>query len=50
VLINGVPGAVVIPDRTHYPKDLLEIVSPVKLRDELKLKDGDGVCIVVEGK
>lgn len=48
VFINGVEGAVVMPDRTHYPKDLLEIVSPVKLREELKLKDGDEVRIIVD--
>jgi riboflavin kinase len=50
VYVNGVEGAVVMPDRTHYPKDLLEIVSPVELRKKLKLKDGDEVRIVVDGK
>ncbi|MBP2029908.1 riboflavin kinase [Methanohalophilus levihalophilus] len=49
VYINGVEAAVVMPDRTHYPKDLLEIVSPVELRKELKLKDGDEVRIVIDG-
>lgn len=49
IYINGIEGAVVVPDRTHYPKDLLEIVSPVELRKELKLKDGDEVRIVIDG-
>lgn len=45
--IDGVDGAVVLPQRTHYPKDVLEIISPVKLRDVLKLKDGDWVEVEV---
>lgn len=38
---EGVKSAVIIPDRTHYPEDILEIISPVYLRGELNLKDGD---------
>jgi riboflavin kinase len=38
---EGVKSAVIIPDRTHYPEDILEIISPVFLRGELNLKDGD---------
>jgi riboflavin kinase len=45
--INGIEGAVVIPKRTHYPKDVLEVIAPVKLRDVLKLKDGDWVEVEV---
>ena len=37
---RGIDAAVVVPDRTHYPSDLIEIIAPVKLRDALKLKDG----------
>jgi riboflavin kinase len=40
---EGIKSAVVIPDRTHYPDDVLEIISPVHLRGELRLKDGDEV-------
>jgi len=40
---EGIKSAVVIPDRTHYPDDVLEIISPVYLRGELRLKDGDEV-------
>lgn len=45
--IEGIRGAVVIPDRTHYPADLLEIIAPVKLREMLRINDGDEVRIVV---
>lgn len=46
--IEGIKSAVIIPDRTHYPADLLEIIAPVKLREVLKLNDGDEVRIVVK--
>lgn len=45
--IDGIEGAVVLPQRTHYPKDVLEVISPVKLRDALKLRDGDWVEVEV---
>jgi riboflavin kinase len=43
VRVGGIEAAVVVPDRTHYPSDLIEIIAPVKLRDALKLKDGDRI-------
>jgi riboflavin kinase len=48
VNIGGVKAAVVSPERTHYPSDLIEIIAPVKLRDTLNLKDGDRVVIQVK--
>ncbi|RFA94205.1 DUF120 domain-containing protein [Pyrobaculum aerophilum] len=45
--INGVEGAVVMPERTHHPTDVIEIVAPVKLRDALNLKDGDIVEVEI---
>ena len=45
--VNGIEGAVVMPKRTHYPEDVLEVIAPVKLRDVLKLKDGDYVDVEV---
>jgi len=45
--IRGIEGAVVIPERTHHPSDVVEIVAPVKLRDVLGLKDGDRIEIEV---
>ncbi|WP_457548963.1 winged helix-turn-helix domain-containing protein/riboflavin kinase [Archaeoglobus sp.] len=45
--VNGIEGAIVIPQRTHYPKDVIEIIAPVKLRDVLGLRDGDWVEVEV---
>ncbi len=45
--IRGIEGAIVIPQRTHYPKDVIEVIAPVKLRDVLGLKDGDWVDVEV---
>ena len=47
VQIEGIESAVIVPDRSHYPEDLLEIIAPVKLRKVLKLNDGDKIKIVV---
>ena len=39
--------SIFLPDRTHYPSDVLEIVSSNNLRNDLGLTDGDVVCLVV---
>ena len=44
---EGIKSAVIIPERTHYPIDILEIISPVYLRGELNLKDGDEIRTTV---
>jgi len=46
--IEGIRSAVVVPDRSHYPDDLVEIIAPVNLRKTLGLEDGDKVRIVVD--
>jgi riboflavin kinase len=48
-LINGVHGAVVLPERSHYGPEVLEVISPFNLRDRLKLSDGDSVKVEVIG-
>jgi len=45
--IRGVKGAVVMPERTHHPTDVIEVVAPVKLRDVLGLKDGDRIEVEI---
>ncbi|MEM2570775.1 MAG: DUF120 domain-containing protein [Thermoproteota archaeon] len=42
-----IKGAVVIPRVPSYPKDILEIIAPVNLRETLGLKDGDEIEITV---
>ena len=42
------PTHVIVPERTHHDESQIEIIAPVKLRDELGLDDGDVVTVVVE--
>jgi riboflavin kinase len=47
-MINGrEKGAVIFAFRSHYGKDVLEIIAPVYLRGQLKLKDGDKVKVEI---
>jgi len=45
--VNGVRGAVVIPERSHYGNDVIEIASEYYLRRKLGLRDGGRVEVVV---
>lgn len=46
VLINKkVRGALVLPERSHYSSDTVEIVSRYNLREKLRLNDGSRVDI-----
>ena len=48
VLIQGrARGAVILIDRTHYTDSTLEVIAPLRLRDELRLRDGDTVRLEV---
>ena len=44
--INGKEGAIVLPLRSHY-SNILEFISPIYLRKELNLKDGDEIQILI---
>jgi len=44
---NKVKGAVVFAMRTHYDTSVLEIVAPVFIRSNLKLKDGNKVKVEI---
>jgi len=44
-IINGLDGAVIIPDLTEHEEDMIEFIAPVNLKSELKIKDGDKVKI-----
>jgi CTP-dependent riboflavin kinase len=53
VIIQGRPadddrikGAVLVPEVANYPKDKIEIVAPVQLKEACGVKDGD--CLVLE--
>ena len=45
IKVNGVDAAIVVPERTIYQKDTIEILSTRDLRKTLKLKDGDEVVV-----
>jgi len=38
-------GAVVLPEASNYPEDKIEVIAPVRLKDELRIKDGERVTI-----
>ncbi|HEV51540.1 MAG TPA: CTP-dependent riboflavin kinase [Thermoprotei archaeon] len=42
-----VPGALIFPERTHHSNDVIEFIAPVKVREQLGLKDGDSVVVRV---
>jgi riboflavin kinase len=45
--IDSIECFIVIPKMQNYPKDVLEIISPIILREKLKLKDDDTVTVEV---
>jgi riboflavin kinase len=48
VRIDGVKCAIIRPDRSSYPLNLVEIIAPVNLRKTLGIKDGDEVEVTLE--
>lgn len=47
IRINGMDAAVVRPERSCHPPELIEVIAPVHLRRALGLEDGDVVSIVL---
>ncbi len=45
--IEGIEGAVVMPSRTHHDPDTLEVIAESKIRDMLKITDGDRICVKI---
>ena len=45
--IEGHPCAIIVPGRTHYPEDIIEVISPVQLRDTLGPDGGSHVSVDV---
>jgi riboflavin kinase len=42
-----IEAAVVIAQRTHHSEEILEVVAPMNIRDELGLTDDDKVSLTV---
>jgi riboflavin kinase len=40
-------GAIIIPERTHHPSDIVEIIAPVGIREALSIKDNDYVHLEI---
>lgn len=38
-------GAVLVPDVQGYPEDKIEVIAPVRLKDQLRIRDGDRVSL-----
>jgi riboflavin kinase len=45
--IQHIPCAIVIPGRSHYPEDIIEVISEVELRRELRIDENDTVMVEV---
>ncbi|HJJ92769.1 MAG TPA: DUF120 domain-containing protein [Methanocorpusculum sp.] len=45
--IENIPSAIVVPGRTHYPEDIIEIISGIPLRKTLGLSDNDNVEVEI---
>lgn len=46
VEIGGkVRGAVIVPGVADYPEDKIEVIAPVRLKDELEVEDGDRITL-----
>jgi riboflavin kinase, archaea type len=46
--IESVECAIVHPQDPNYSSDILEVIAPINLREELKLLDGSKVTIMVK--
>ena len=42
---DKIKGAVLLPDVSGYPKDKIEIIAPVRLKDAYGVQDGDALTL-----
>ncbi len=45
--IDSISCAIIVPGRTHYPDDIVEVISPVELRTALNLSDNERVNLEI---
>jgi len=45
--IGDIPCSIVVPGRTHYPEDIIEVIAPVALRRKLGVEDSDSITVEV---
>ena len=46
--IDGLECAIIIPQVSSYPSDVLEVIAPWYLRERLKIADGNEVSVIVD--
>ncbi|MEI7433094.1 MAG: DUF120 domain-containing protein [Methanomicrobiales archaeon] len=46
--IGEISCGIVMPGRTHYPEDIIEVIAPIALRRKLGVEDTDTVTVEVE--
>jgi riboflavin kinase len=47
IKLNGIEAAVVRPEHSCHPAELIEVIAPVELRRALRLDEGDPVEVVL---
>jgi len=47
-IASSINGVVVFPEVANYPKNIIEIIAPVNLREKLQIKNGDSVEIKIK--
>ena len=45
--IGNISCGIVVPGRTHYPEDIIEVIAPVALRRKLDVEDSDTISVEV---
>jgi riboflavin kinase len=51
LMVNGeVEGALIVAERTSYDRGVMEVISPLNLRERFDLEDGDLVKLVFTGQ
>ena len=50
IVNDRISSAIVLPIRAHYGEDVVEIIAPQRLRQRLRLRDGDTVKVRVLSK
>jgi riboflavin kinase len=45
--VDTVDCAIIVPGRTHYPEDIVEVIAPIALRRRLGVEDTDSVTVEV---
>jgi len=46
--IGTIKCGIVVPGRTHYPDDLIEVIAPIALRRKLGVEDNDSINVEVD--